>query len=130
MRDAHNRIQTIINNEINTKNSLERRDRELRTMIILEALVYILTVSFYPINLIQNLISQHYNTERKRSIFTNSIFFLSFTALLLIFINRAAPFFYIYLIVSKPFRRNFIKLIIKFIYQSDISLKLSTSRLI
>jgi hypothetical protein len=39
--------------------------------------------------------------------------FLSFTAYFLIFINRASPF-YVYLIVSKQFRRNFKQLIMKF----------------
>jgi hypothetical protein len=39
--------------------------------------------------------------------------FFSFLGFFLLFMNRALPF-YIYLIVSKPFRRNFIELIIKF----------------
>jgi uncharacterized membrane protein len=112
MRQAHNRIQPVINNEINTNNFMRRRDRELWTMVISEVLVYILTACFYPITLIEMLISQ--NIIPKKSIqYLQVESFLSFLGFFLLYINRALPF-YIYLIVSKPFRRNFVQLFIKF----------------
>jgi len=112
MKQAHNRIQPVINNDINANNTLGRRDRELRTMVISEALVYIFTTTPFALNLIQLYITQ--NLIPNKSVQYSQIeSFLSFTASFLLFINRASAF-YIYLIVSKPFRRNFIKLIIKF----------------
>jgi hypothetical protein len=112
MRQAHNRIQPVINNEINTNNYLRRRDRDLWTMAISEALFYVLTASFFPINLIQMLISQ--NLIPNKSVqYLQIQSFLFFIIIFLVLINHASPF-YIYLIVSKPFRRNFKQLIIRF----------------
>jgi ABC-type methionine transport system permease subunit len=112
IRQAHNRIQPVINNEINANNSLRRRDRELWTMIISETFVYILTASLFPITLAQMLITQNLLTNKSVQ-YLQIESFLFFIATLLLFINRATPF-YVYLIVSKPFRRNFVQLIIKF----------------
>jgi hypothetical protein len=112
MRQVHNRIQPVINNEINTKNSIGRRDREMWTMVISEALVYILTASFFPIILTEMLISQNI-IPNKSFQYLQIESFLLFIASWLLFINRATPF-YICFIVSKQFRRNFKRLIIKF----------------
>jgi hypothetical protein len=112
MRQAHNRIQPVINNEINTNNSMRRRDRELWVMVMSEVLVYILTASFFAIDFTQMLIGQ--NIIPHQSVQYSQIqSFLFFISNLLLFINRSSPF-YIYLIVSKSFRRHFIQLIIKF----------------
>jgi hypothetical protein len=112
MRQVHNRIQPVINNEINTKNSIGRRDREMWTMVISEALVYILTASFFPIILTEMLISQNIIPNKSLHYLQIEYFLLSISSWLL-FINRATPF-YICFIVSKQFRRNFKRLIIKF----------------
>jgi hypothetical protein len=107
MRQAHNRIQPVINNEINTNNSMRRRDRELWVMVMSEVLVYILTASFFAIDFTQMLIGQ--NIIPHQSVQYSQIqSFLFFISNLLLFINRSSPF-YIYLIVSKSFRRHFIQ---------------------
>jgi hypothetical protein len=111
-RQAHNRIQPVLNNQININNPMRRRDRELWVMVISEVLVYIITVIFYPITVIEVLISQ--NIIPNKSVeYLQIESFLFFLGFFLLFMNRALPF-YIYLIVSKRFRRNFIQLIIKF----------------
>jgi hypothetical protein len=109
MRQAHNRIQPVLNNQININNSMRRRDRELWVMVISEVLVYVVTASFYPITVIEMMISQNIISNKSVE-YLQIESFLSFIGLFFVFINRASPF-YIYLIVSKPFRRNFIELI-------------------
>jgi hypothetical protein len=91
---------------------MRRRDRELWVMVISEVLVYIITVVFYPISVIEMMISQNIipNKSVEYLQIESLFYFLGFFLLLM---NRALPF-YIYLIVSKQFRRNFIQLIIKF----------------
>ncbi len=112
MRQVHNRIQPVINNQINANNFAKRRDRELWIMVISEALVYILTASLFPISLTEMLISQ--NIIPNKSIqYLQIESFLLFISSWLLFINRATPF-YICLIVSKQFRQNFKQLIIRF----------------
>jgi ABC-type methionine transport system permease subunit len=81
-------------------------------MIISETFVYILTASFLPIFIAQMLITQNLLTNKSVQ-YLQIESFLYFIATLLVGINRATPF-YIYLIVSKPFRRNFVQLFIKF----------------
>jgi hypothetical protein len=114
MRQVYNRIHPVISNELNRNNPIGRRDRELWIMVISEALVYILTASFFPICLTEMLISQ--TIIPKKSVqYLQIEYFLLFITSWLLFINRATPF-YICFIVSKQFRRNFKQLIIK-IYQ-------------
>jgi hypothetical protein len=112
MRQAQKRIQPVLNNQININNSIGRRDRELWLMVISEVLVYIITVVFYPITVIEMMISQNIIPNKSVEYLQIESFFY-FLGFFLLLMNRALPF-YIYLIVSKPFRRNFIQLIIKF----------------
>jgi hypothetical protein len=90
MRQAHNRIQPVPNNQININNTMGRRDRELWVMVISEVLVYILTASFYPITVIEMLISQNIISNKSVQ-YLQIESFLSFIGLFVLFINCALP---------------------------------------
>jgi len=81
--------------------SIQRRDRDLLIIVIAEVFVYIITITSYPSILLEMMIRQYSQIEN----------LLPTIAILLLFISFATPF-YIYLISSKSFRRDFRKLII------------------
>jgi TM2 domain-containing membrane protein YozV len=108
MRDIHNRVRSIVNHDI----SLRRRDRELMVIVISEVFFYIITTSPYPIIVLEMMISR-YVISNKTIQYSQIESFIFTIAFLLLFVNNTAPF-YIYLIVSKSFRRNFKQLFIDF----------------
>jgi hypothetical protein len=114
VRQMHNRIQPIVHDRNDANNSIRRRDRDLLVLVISEVVVYVMTTALYPLILLEMMISQYIIPNKSFQYFQTEIFILNI-AVLLLFINSAAPF-YTYLISSKSFRRDFQQLIIN-IYQ-------------
>jgi hypothetical protein len=114
MRQRHIRIQPVVQNTNNANISIRRQDRDLLIIVIAEVFVYIITNTPYPLILLEMMISQ-YIIPNKSVQYSQIESFILTIAFLSIFVNYAAPF-YIYLISSKSFRRDFKKLIIN-IYQ-------------
>ena len=109
MRSLHRRIQPGEQNGNNASNSLQRRDRNLLVIVIAEVIVYIITTSLFPAILLETTISQ-YLTPNKSLQYSLAESFVRYLAILLLNIFSAAPF-YIYIISSKSFRRDFKHLI-------------------
>ncbi|CAF1520640.1 unnamed protein product [Adineta steineri] len=106
MKQRHNRIQPVAHVDI----PIRRRDKELLIIVMSEVFVYIITALPYPFILLEMMISR--NVILNKSIEYSQIeSFILGIALLLIYMNFAAPF-YIYIISSKAFRREFKHLII------------------
>jgi hypothetical protein len=108
MRQVH--VQPIGYNRIDAKNSIRRLDRDLLIIIISEVLVYIVTATLFPLILLEMMISR-YVISNKSVQYSQLESFILTIAYFLLFINSAIPF-YIYLIASKSFSRDFKQLII------------------
>ncbi|CAF4084993.1 unnamed protein product [Adineta steineri] len=112
LRQRRNRIEPIVHHGNNANVPIRRRDRELLVMIMSEVFVYIITSLPYPFILLEMMISR--NVVLNKSIqYTQIELFIFGIALLLVNVNSAAPF-YIYIISSKGFRREFKQLIMNF----------------
>ncbi|CAF1413553.1 unnamed protein product [Adineta steineri] len=114
MRHIRNRIQP---SEHNVNNVIKRRDRELMVIIISEAFVYVVTATPYILVMIE-MITSRYALPNKSFQYLQIELFIFNMSFLLLFLNNAAPF-YIYLITSKSFRRDFKQLIFNF-YQKIV----------
>ena len=90
--------------------SIQRRDQELLVLVISEVFAYIVTTILLPVILLEIMISG-YTLPNKSLEYTQTEAFVRSFAVLLLFINSGAPF-YTFVIVSKPFRRDFKQLII------------------
>jgi hypothetical protein len=110
MRQIHNRVQPIAHSANDGNVSIRRRDRDLLILVISEILVYIVTSCPFPFVLLEMMISQYALPNKSFQYSQIEILVLN-VALLLLFINSAAPFF-TYIIASKSFRRDFKQLII------------------
>ncbi|CAF0789581.1 unnamed protein product [Adineta steineri] len=117
MRHIRVRIQPAVNNTNEGNVHIRQRDRDLLIIVMYEICIYVLTASLYPIVLIETIISN--NTISSKSAqhlqIENFLLFISF---LLLSVNSAAAC-YIYLILSKSFRRDFKQLFI-YIYRKLI----------
>jgi hypothetical protein len=111
MKHIHVRIQPIVIHQVNYI-PIQRRDRELLTIVISEVFVYVLTTTFYPLILLERMISRYIlsNKSVQYSEIENFLFTISF---LLLFVNNAVPF-YIYFLSSKSFRRDLKELLINY----------------
>ncbi len=112
IRRVHHRIQPVL---INTRPSngnipIRRRDRDLLIIVISEVFVCVVTTIFYPLILLEMMISR-YVLPMKSASYTQIESFIFTVSFLLLFANNAAPF-YIYLISSRSFRHEFKELII------------------
>ncbi|CAF1058061.1 unnamed protein product [Adineta steineri] len=114
MRQMKARIQPIPIHTTTENNSIRRKDRDLLIIVIAEVFVYLMTTSLYPIILLEMVISQ-YAIPNKSIQYTQIENFINNFSIFLLYIISAIPF-YIYLISSKAFRRDFTQLIIH-IYQ-------------
>jgi hypothetical protein len=110
MRQIHMRVHPALNNINNANIPIRRRDRQLLVIVASEVFVYVVTTTFYPLILLEEMISRYVisNKSVQYSQIESFIFTISF---LLLFVNNAAPF-YVYLISSKSFRCDFKQLII------------------
>ncbi|CAF1144624.1 unnamed protein product [Adineta steineri] len=112
LRQRRNRIEPVAHHGNNANAPIRRRDRELLIMVMSEVFVYIITSLPYPFILLEMMISR--NVVLNKSIqYTQIELFIFGIALLLVYMNAAAPF-YIYIISSKGFRREFKQLIMNF----------------
>jgi hypothetical protein len=111
MKYIHVRIQPIVIHKVNYI-PIQRRDRELLTIVISEVFVYILTTTFYPLILLEMMISR-YILSNKSVQYSQIEHFLFTISFLLLFVNNAVPF-YIYFLSSKSFRRDLKELLINY----------------
>jgi hypothetical protein len=101
--------ETAVNHQAIT--TVPRRDRDLLTMVLTEVLVYAATMFWYPFILLEIALTTYLDV-RKTIEHIQIEGLLSTIATLLIYINSAIAF-YLYLIVSKPFRKDLKELIIR-----------------
>jgi hypothetical protein len=109
MRRRHIRIQPVTHNIPVTNNSIQRRDRDLLIIVISEVFIYLVTTASYPLILLETTISR-YVISNKSVQYSQIENFIWTIAILLLSIASGIPF-YVYLISSKSFRRDFKKLI-------------------
>jgi hypothetical protein len=110
MRQMRIRVQPIIHNRIDTNHSIRRLDRDLLIIVISEVLVYVITTTLFPLILLEMLISQYVISNKTMQYSQIEIFIVNI-ALVLLTLNDSVSF-YIYLISSKSFRRDFKQLTI------------------
>jgi len=91
-------------------NKITRRERGLLILVMSEVILYIVTTTLYPITLTEISLSRYYmsNKSHQHIVIENFIFTLS---IIFVYINHGASF-YMYLISSKSFRRDFKRLVI------------------
>ncbi|CAF0862302.1 unnamed protein product [Didymodactylos carnosus] len=109
----HRRIQPVTDGgERNASQiKVKQRDRQLISMLLAEVLVYILSTSFYPINIFYSTVTMN---EPKNALRVSIESFLSFLANTpMIYFNNASPF-YIYLLTSRTFRQEMKHLLINY----------------
>ncbi|CAF4090698.1 unnamed protein product [Adineta steineri] len=103
------RIQPIRNDDMSSRQSfsITSRDRQLLTMVITEILVYVISMSLYPLILFEMLITNYMNINKSPQYLEIESFIYTI-ATLLGFANNAAPL-YIYYFASSTFRQDFRK---------------------
>ena len=104
MRRLHEHIRS-------SKRSTNHRDRDLLTMVLVEVLVYAATMFWYPFILLEIAITTYLDINKSTELIQIEGL-LSTVGALFVFINSAIAF-YLYLIVSKQFRRDFQNLLIR-----------------
>ncbi|CAF1264792.1 unnamed protein product [Adineta steineri] len=103
MKRLHNRVQTT--GTANASIVIHRQDRNLLVMVLAEVLIYVVTMSLYPAIILELAVTNPMATSKSLQQVQIENFIL-FIAQILIYINTSAPF-YIYLTVSKTFRKDF-----------------------
>jgi hypothetical protein len=83
---------------------MRQQDFHLIRMLTAQVVVYVLTTTFYPLNIIYEAITTSVDKSIDREIIEIFVYFLTGTFLL--FINPTVSF-YIYLSTSKAFRTEF-----------------------
>jgi hypothetical protein len=111
MRQLRRRIQPTAQDRNNPNISIQRRDRDLLILVIAEALAYIITTSLFSAIILERMISSYVMPNKSLQYFQAEIFILNVAYLLLLVYNGVS--FYIYMISSKSFRRDFKQLIMK-----------------
>jgi hypothetical protein len=103
MKQMQTRVQPSGTGSANTV--IQRKDRNLLTMLLGEVSVYVVTMSLYPAILLEGALTSSMASEKSiRRVQIES--FVSFIATFLIYMNTSACF-YIYCAVSKTFRDEF-----------------------
>ena len=106
MKRLHTRVHASGNGN-NGAAVVHRQDRNMLAMLLAEVSVYVVTMSLYPIITLEVAVTASISKDPQRLQIEG---FLQFMALFLIYVNTSAPFF-IYIKVSKAFRREFIEMI-------------------
>jgi hypothetical protein len=111
MRRRQLRIQPMVNSTNGRRLSIKQRDRDLVVIVISEVFVFVITITPVLFVSIERMIHKYItpNQSVQYTEIENLIFYITFS---LVFVNSTAPF-YIYLISSKSFRRDFKQLIIR-----------------
>jgi hypothetical protein len=103
MKQLQTRVQP--SGSLSTGIVIHRQDRNLLVMVLAEVLVYIVTMSLYPVIICELAVTTSMGVNKSLQQIQIENFILFF-AQFLIYINTSAPF-YIYLIASKTFRNDF-----------------------
>jgi hypothetical protein len=111
LTQRHNRVQPVGHNTNDVNNNIQRRDRDLLIIVLSEVFVYVITTILYPLVYLEIMISR-YIIPNKSVQYSQIEGFIITIMFLVLLMNNAAPF-YIYLISSKSFRRDFKQLIMK-----------------
>ena len=101
LHSVHVRIHTT---NIQTNRVMRRRDFHLTRMLTAQVVVYILTTTPYPLNTLYAAITLSNTKNNDQQVIESFIYFITSTFLL--FINPSASF-YIYIVTSKAFRKEF-----------------------
>ena len=110
MKHLRRRIQPMNQGVGNTNHIFRRRDRDLVVLVIAEAIVYVISTALFPAVLIEMMISQ-YVLPAKSLYYSLMEVFVYKVALFLLYILSATSF-YVYLISSASFRRDFQQLMV------------------
>ena len=112
MRLRRIQVQPIGHGTNEESYNAQRRDRNLLIIVMPEVILYVLTTSLYPTILAEMTITRYLipNKSSQQSQMEGFIFTI---ATLLAYSNHGASF-YVYLISSKSFRRDFKRLIVSF----------------
>jgi hypothetical protein len=105
MRQMQLRVQPIMHNRIDANTSIRRQDRDLLIIVISEVLLFLIATIPFPLILLERMISG-YIISNKSVQYSQIEGFILTIAYLLLVANSAMPF-YMYLITSKSFRRDF-----------------------
>lgn len=113
MRQLHARIQPAVSSTTGTRNTIviHRKDRDLLVMVLVETIVYVITMSLYPFILLEISITTYLGIS-KSILYIQIESFVSTWASILIYINSGIAF-YLYCFVSKTFRKEFIEIVIQ-----------------
>lgn len=110
MKHLRSRIQPTGPGDAHAAPNIQRRDRDLLILVIAEVIVYVITTALFPIVLLETLISNYILEKKSFYYFIAEIFALNISFYLL-YIFSAAPF-YIYMVASTSFRRDWLQLIV------------------
>jgi hypothetical protein len=110
MRQMQKRVQPVVQNTIIVNNNIHRRDQDLLIIVIAEVVTYVFTIALFPLIQLEMMISEYIMPNKSFQYLQIEIFILNI-AYFLLSVNSAVPF-YVYLISSKSFRRDFKQLII------------------
>ena len=110
MRKLHLRVQPIAHNPDNQDHVIRRKDQDLLVIVIAEVFVYVITIVPFPLINLEMMISQYVLSSNKTFQYLEIEIFILSMAYFLLFLSSATPF-YIYLMSSKAFRRDFKQLI-------------------
>jgi len=109
MRQRNLRVQAFKHNTNNVNIPIRRRDRDLLILVISELILYAVTTIPYPLIFSEVIISRYIIPNK--SVQYSQIEALIFTIVyLLVNVNHGASF-YVYLVLSKSFRRDWKQLI-------------------
>lgn len=113
MKKLHARIQPIDNPIVENHNMIviNHRDRSLLMIVVIEVVVYVITICVYPIIYLEVGVTNYIGTSKSVQYIETENFVLSI-ALILLYFNSAAPF-YTYFLASKAFRADVKHLFIK-----------------
>lgn len=117
IRQLHNRIQPTPQDAHNINNAVKRRDRDLLVLVLAEVIAFIITTTPITLVFLESMITQFLFPSKSLALVQAEVFALN-GALLIICGFSALPF-YIYMIVSAPFRQDFKQLMVS-IYRKII----------
>jgi hypothetical protein len=127
IRGLHARVQPVGNPITENRANLpvHRRDRELFTIVLAEAVVYAMTTLLYPFIILEVSVTNYIGTSK--SIERIQIErFISTIASVLIISNCASPF-YTYIATSTVFRKDFKDLFNKWRAQATVAANMTTT---
>jgi hypothetical protein len=128
MKRLHTRVQPMGNTAADSRGhiTIHRRDRALLTMVLAEIAIYVVTTFVYPF-IIMEVSVTNYMGISKSVTYRQMESFISNLGTILIYFNSAVPF-YTYLVVSKPFRKDFKQVFASWMRRTTEVTNISTSQ--